>query len=84
MAVLLGTWNGRPITISVKPNCLTVSVERARGEPDVYSYDYAAKLTPLTPAERLAQGEQIERRLRFSQAGGVPHISRYDIREFVY
>ncbi|WP_119065365.1 radical SAM protein [Aggregatilinea lenta] len=45
---------------------------------------YDAGLTPLTPEERIAQGEQIERRLRFSPDGGVPHISRYDIREFVY
>jgi hypothetical protein len=45
---------------------------------------YDAGLVPLTTEERLAQGEAIERQLRFSQAGGVPHISRYDIREFVY
>ncbi|HML22765.1 MAG TPA: radical SAM protein, partial [Aggregatilinea sp.] len=45
---------------------------------------YDAGLTPLTPEERIAQGEQIERGLRFSPDGGVPHISRYDIREFVY
>jgi hypothetical protein len=45
---------------------------------------YDAGLRPLTPEERVAQGEQIERGLRFSAAGGVPHISRYDIREFVY
>ncbi len=41
-------------------------------------------LQPLTPAERSAQGEQIERGLTFSTRGGIPHISRYDIREFVY
>lgn len=45
---------------------------------------YQAGLQPLSPAERIIQGEQIERRLHFSQAGGTPHISRYDIREFVY
>jgi hypothetical protein len=44
MAVLLGKWDGRPITISVKRNCLTVSIEQAQGEPDVYSYDYAGRL----------------------------------------
>jgi radical SAM superfamily enzyme YgiQ (UPF0313 family) len=41
-------------------------------------------LLPLTPAERITQGEEIESRLHFSETGGTPHISRYDIREFVY
>jgi hypothetical protein len=45
---------------------------------------YQAQLQPLTAAERIAQGEAIERRLRFDAARGIPHISRYDIREFVY
>lgn len=45
---------------------------------------YHAKLVPLTPQERLAQAEQIESGLRFSSDRGTPHISRYDIREFVY
>ncbi|NLX10782.1 MAG: radical SAM protein [Chloroflexi bacterium] len=45
---------------------------------------YQAGLQPLTPQERIAQGEAVECGLRFSQAGGMPHISRYDIREFVY
>jgi hypothetical protein len=41
-------------------------------------------LRPLSSAERVAQGEEIERQLKFSEKRGVPHISRYDIREFVY
>ncbi len=45
---------------------------------------YRAQLKPLTAEERIAQAEAIERGLVFSPAGGVPHISRYDIREFVY
>lgn len=45
---------------------------------------YAEHLLPLTPNERLRQGKIIEAGLRFSTAGGTPHISRYDIREFVY
>lgn len=45
---------------------------------------YQAGLKPLSPEERAAQGEQIERALKFSPKGGTPHISRYDIREFVY
>lgn len=44
MAVLLGKWNDQPITISVKRNCVTVSIEKASGEPDVFSYDYAGRL----------------------------------------
>jgi hypothetical protein len=43
LAVLLGKWHGKPITISVKPNCLTVSIEHGSGEPDVLSYDYAGR-----------------------------------------
>jgi radical SAM superfamily enzyme YgiQ (UPF0313 family) len=45
---------------------------------------FQESLQPLSPAERLAQGEQIEQSLRFSARRGTPHISRYDIREFVY
>jgi radical SAM superfamily enzyme YgiQ (UPF0313 family) len=45
---------------------------------------YEASLRPLSPPERIAQGEEIERGLRFSKTAGIPHISRYDIREFVY
>jgi hypothetical protein len=45
---------------------------------------YDKKLLPLTSSERIAQGEKIEAGLRFSPARGIPHISRYDIREFVY
>jgi hypothetical protein len=45
---------------------------------------YQAGLKPLTPEERITQGDEIESRLVFSEAGGYPHISRYDIREFVY
>jgi hypothetical protein len=45
---------------------------------------YLARLQPLTPEERIEQGEQIESQLIFDPARGIPHISRYDIREFVY
>jgi Radical SAM superfamily len=45
---------------------------------------YTAQLQPLTSHERIAQGEEIERGLRFTLERGTPHISRYDIREFVY
>ncbi|HEX2999156.1 MAG TPA: radical SAM protein [Armatimonadota bacterium] len=45
---------------------------------------YDMHLQPLTTAERIAQGEEIEAGLTFSEERGVPHISRYDIREFVY
>ncbi len=44
MTVLLGRWQNRPFTISVKPNCLTVSIEYPGGEPQVFSYDYAGRL----------------------------------------
>jgi hypothetical protein len=45
---------------------------------------YQADLEPLTAEERTAQGEAIQQALRFPARGGTPHISRYDIREFVY
>ncbi len=45
---------------------------------------YQAHLQPLSPEERIAQGEAILSSLNFSSRGGTPHISRYDIREFVY
>jgi radical SAM superfamily enzyme YgiQ (UPF0313 family) len=45
---------------------------------------YEDHLSPLTASERISQGEQIEKGLKFSREGGTPHISRYDIREFVY
>jgi hypothetical protein len=43
-----------------------------------------------TPGERLShqemldQADQILKGLIFNETGGTPHISRYDIREFVY
>ena len=45
---------------------------------------FQIQLKPLTSEERLQQAELIERGLEFSEEGGMPHISRYDIREFVY
>jgi len=45
---------------------------------------YANHFLPLTSDERIQQGDVIEVGLGFSEAGGTPHISRYDIREFVY
>ena len=59
--------------------------ELIEGETLPYVQDaYLSQLNPLTPAERLQQAEEIEHALSFSEAGGTPHISRYDIREFVY
>lgn len=45
---------------------------------------FAQKLRPLSAEERHAQQEAIEAGLKFSMKRGTPHISRYDIREFVY
>jgi hypothetical protein len=45
---------------------------------------YQAQLQPLTSQERIAQGERIQAGLSFDAERGMPHISRYDIREFVY
>lgn len=48
-----------------------------------YAQD-AAHVSPLTTAEALAQQQAIEAGLHFSRECGTPHISRYDIREFIY
>ena len=45
-----------------------------------YTHNYGL----LNGAERAAQAEEITAALQFSESSGVPHISRYDIREFVY
>ncbi len=41
--VITGSWQGRPLTISVKRNCLTVSVDDP-SNADVFSYDLAGRL----------------------------------------
>jgi radical SAM superfamily enzyme YgiQ (UPF0313 family) len=43
-----------------------------------------AGLEPLSPADCAAQQAAIEAGLVFTTAQGTPHISRYDIREFIY
>ncbi len=59
--------------------------ELIEGDELQYSQDaYRSDLQPLTALERIQQGEVIEDKLIFSPNRGTPHISRYDIREFVY
>ncbi len=41
--VILGDWEGHPLAISVKPNCLTISID-GPDEADVFSFDYAGRL----------------------------------------
>lgn len=41
--IRLGQWAGRPVNISIKPNCITVSVDRPE-ETSVFSFDYAGRL----------------------------------------
>jgi hypothetical protein len=55
----------------------------SEGMPYVHDA-YQAHLGRLSHEERIQQGETIQSNLTFSQRGGTPHISRYDIREFVY
>ncbi len=45
---------------------------------------YSQHLSPLNQQERIEQQAAIETKLRFTIENGTPHISRYDIREFVY
>jgi len=44
---------------------------------------FSANLEPLTSQERFLQRKSIEENLIFSESG-TPHISTYDIRDFVY
>ena len=41
--VILGNWNAKSFTLSVKENCLTVSLP-GQAEADVFSYDYEGRL----------------------------------------
>ncbi|HEX2906146.1 MAG TPA: radical SAM protein [Phototrophicaceae bacterium] len=41
--IVLGNWAKRPVAISVKPNCLTISIDNP-AEASVFSYDYAGRL----------------------------------------
>lgn len=55
------------------------------GEDVPYAGDAVeAGLEPLTPADCAAQQAAIESKLHFTAARGTPHMSRYDIREFIY
>ncbi len=44
---------------------------------------FQANLSPLTPLEREQQGKIMAKDFKFYQ-NDAPHISRYDIRDFVY
>ena len=41
--VILGTNDSKPIAISIKPNCLTVSID-GPADADVFSFDYEGRL----------------------------------------
>lgn len=41
--IILGHWDTRPVTVSVKPNCITISLDDPK-KADVFSYDYAGRL----------------------------------------
>ncbi|MGD2162164.1 MAG: radical SAM protein [Anaerolineales bacterium] len=50
-----------------------------------YAQDaFLDEIKPLTSSSALQQAESIKSRLKHSLRRGTPHISRYDIREFVY
>lgn len=75
-------------TLNVMPldlNDIVYFSELVVSEGLEYAQDaYQAGLNPLTAEERAAQEEAIRDGLRFDEERGVPHMSRYDIREFVY
>jgi radical SAM superfamily enzyme YgiQ (UPF0313 family) len=55
-------------------------------EPEGMTYaqdSFREEIKPLTNTEALEQAESIQNRLKHSTRRGTPHISRYDIREFV-
>ena len=41
--IITGSWNGRPVTVSVRPGCLTVSLNDP-AQADVYSYGLEGRL----------------------------------------
>lgn len=41
--VILGEWQQKSISLSIKPNSLTISIEGS-GEPNVLSYDLSGRL----------------------------------------
>jgi hypothetical protein len=45
---------------------------------------FQSEINPLDTDGILQQADQIHSRLKFKSQRGTPHISRYDIREFVY
>ncbi len=45
---------------------------------------FAQELDPLSRQEIEGQWSQIQVGLHFTEAGGTPHMARYDIREFIY
>jgi hypothetical protein len=47
-------------------------------------HSFQEQLRPLSASERAAPGAAIDRGLKFSPRNGEPHISRSDVRGFVY
>jgi hypothetical protein len=45
---------------------------------------FTQSVLPLDRTQILEQAEMIQKALKFDASHGTPHISRYDIREFVY
>jgi len=57
-------------------------IEHENSDYSKNAYDH--QLLPLNQNERILQGNKIESGLKFTLQTGTPHISRYDIREFIY
>ena len=53
-------------------------------DTDYMQNAFSEELSPLPPNEIKIQQELIESDLKFSIRKGTPHISKYDIREFIY
>ncbi|MCC7205940.1 MAG: radical SAM protein [Anaerolineae bacterium] len=77
----IATLNAMPLDL----NDILYFSELVVSEGLEYAQDaYQAGLKPLAADERAAQEEAIRDGLRFGDESGAPHMSRYDIREFVY
>ena len=54
------------------------------GDTEYKQNAFSEGLSPLSSVEIKSQQEMIESGLKFTLRRGMPHISKYDIREFIY
>ena len=94
--ILLGAGGKKYDQVHIRDTILIINQMNLDADDIIYfseliereGFDYSKKaylenLVPLTTEERLEQERQISTGFIFSE-NGTPHISRYDIRDFIY